>query len=203
MDFVKHAVLTVNGTIGRVADASEFRGAVTIDGSKGTTTDWYAQSVLFQISAIADNNRGPRYAEAVLNSLHEVNRRRQPVCLEFGSHQGTVGLFVRVPTRLVTTFTHDFADAYPGCTLTALPDEVRDSKAGHVWSATLRLSPDVFSLKTHRQFEDLLHRELTDPLAGLLSALRAKSKSGVDPTGHSWCVLARSGSPALWRHPRA
>ena len=142
-------------------------------------TDWYAQSVLFQVSAIADNERGPRYAEAVLNSLHETNRRRQLVCLELGSHQGTVGLFVRVPTGLVATFTHDFADAYPGCTLTALPDETPDN-AGHVWSATLRLSSDVFPLKTHRQFEDLLHRELTDPLAGLISALCARSKGCVD-----------------------
>lgn len=123
-------------------------------------TDWYAQSVLFQVSAIPDNDRGPRDAEAVLNSLHETNRGRQGVCLELGSQQGTVGLFVRVPAALVATFTHDFADAYPGCTLAALPDEVRDA-AGHVWSATLRLSPDVFPLKTHRQFEDLLHRELT------------------------------------------
>ena len=74
-------------------------------------TDWYAQSVLFQISAISDNDRGPRYAEAVLNSLHETNRKRQCVFLELGSHQGTVGLFVRVPVGLLATFTHDFADA--------------------------------------------------------------------------------------------
>jgi hypothetical protein len=134
--------------------------------------------VFFQVSAIADNDRGPRYTEAVLNSLHEINRERRWVCLQFGSHQGTVGLFVRVPAELVTTFTHDFADAYPGCTLAALPDVGRDA-AEHIWSATLRLSPDVFPLKTHRQFEDLLHRELPDPLAGLLSALRARPKGCV------------------------
>ena len=142
-------------------------------------TDWYAQSVLFQVSAISDNDRGPRYAETVLNSLHETNRQRQSVCLELGSHQGTVGLFVRVPVGLLATFTHDFADAYPGCTLTALPDEDRDD-TGHTWSATLRLSPDVFPLKPHRQFEDLLHRELADPLSGLLSALHARRKGCVD-----------------------
>jgi uncharacterized protein DUF87 len=135
--------------------------------------------VLFQVSAIPDNDRGPRYAEAVLNSLHEANRQRQSVRLELGSHLGTLGLFVRVPMGLVATFTHDFADAYPGCTLTALPDETLDN-AGHVWSVTLRLSPDVFPLKTHRQFEDLLHRELTDPLAGLFSALRARPKGCAD-----------------------
>ena len=136
--------------------------------------------MLFQVSAIADNDRGPRYAEAVLNSLHETNRGRRWGCLELGSYQGTVGLFVRVPAELVATFTHDFADAYPGRTLTALPDEVPDTAGQHVWSATLRLSPDVFPLKTHRQFEDLLHRELADPLAGLLSALRARPKRCVD-----------------------
>ena len=55
-------------------------------------TDGYAQTVLFQVSAIADDDddRGPRYAEAVLNSLHETNRQRQSVCLELGSHKGTV-----------------------------------------------------------------------------------------------------------------
>ncbi len=132
--------------------------------------------MLFQVSAVADNDRGPRYAEAVWNSLHEINRRRQWACLELGSQQGTVGLFVRLPPGLAVTFTHDFADAYPGCTLTALPDEVRKA-TGQVWSAGLRLTPDVFLLKSHRQFEDLLHRELTDPLAGLLAALRARPKS--------------------------
>ena len=50
----------------------------------------YAHSVLFQVAAISDNDRGPRYAETVLNSLHETNRQRQSVCLELGSHQGTV-----------------------------------------------------------------------------------------------------------------
>ncbi len=92
----------------------------------------------------------------MLNSLHETNGERQSVCLKLGSDQGTVGLFVRVPAALVATFTRDFADAYPGCTLTALPDEIR-ATAGHVCSAALRLSPDVFPLKTHPQFEDLLH----------------------------------------------
>ena len=115
--------------------------------------------MLFQVSTTPDNDRGPRYAEAVLNSLHETHRQRQSVCLELGSPQDTVGLFVRVPVGLLATFTHDFADAYPGCTLTALSDEDR-ADSGHTWSATLRLSPDVFPLKPHRQFEDLLHREL-------------------------------------------
>ncbi len=187
--------------------------------------EWYAPSVLFQVSAISDNHRGPRYAEAVLNSLHETNRRRERVCLELGSHQGMVGLFVRVPAGLVATFTHDFADAYPGCTLAVVPDSRPAERAralhscaalkvdamrcrnpnecakpGSAWleylregndsswkgtdkvpfHASLRLSPDVFPLKTHRQFEDLLHRELADPVAGLLSALRVRPKICTD-----------------------
>lgn len=158
----------------------------------------YAFVVLFRVAAIPANDRGPRYAEAVLNSLHEINRQRESVCLELGSHQSTVGLFARVPLRLVTTFTHDFADAYPGCTLTASSDEDGHSPA-QVWSASLRLSPDVFPLKYHRQFEDLLHRELADPLSGLLSALRMRPKGCVDvrialiirPCRASWYRSAR------------
>ncbi len=134
----------------------------------------YAYVVLFRVAAIADNDRGPRYAEGVLNSLHEINRQQEAVCLELSSHQGTVGLFVRVPAELVATFTHDFADTYPGCTLSEMPNEVWNTTV-QVWSATLRLSTDVFPLKTHRHFEDLLHRELTDPLAGLLAALRGRA----------------------------
>ncbi len=79
----------------------------------------------------------------------------------------------------------------------ALFVEDRDD-SGHTWSATLRLSPDVFPLKTHRQFEDLLHRELADPLSGLLSALHARPKGCVDaritlvirPCRASWYRLA-------------
>ncbi len=135
--------------------------------------------MLFQVTAIADNDRGPRYVEAVLNSLHATNRQRQRVSLELSWHQGTVGLFARVPEDLVATFTHDFADAYPGCTLTAVVDETRDVEVVP-WSAELRLSPDVFPLTTYRQFENMLDRELTDPLSGLLAALRAKPKGCVD-----------------------
>jgi len=126
--------------------------------------------VIFQVAAIANNDRGPRYAEAVLNSLHEINQQRQSACLELGSHQGSVGLFVRLPPGLAATITHDFADAYPGCTLSALPDKDWIAN-GQVLSATLRLSPDVFPFKTYRHFEDLLHRELTDPLVGLLTTV--------------------------------
>ena len=86
-------------------------------------TDWYAQSVLFQVYAIPDNDRGPRYAEAVLNSLHETNRKRQWVGLELDSPQGTAGLFVRVPVGLVATFTHDLADAAPPCLFPRGPGE--------------------------------------------------------------------------------
>ena len=40
------------------------------------STDVYADAMLFQVCAIPDNDRGPRYAEAVLNSLHETNDQR-------------------------------------------------------------------------------------------------------------------------------
>jgi hypothetical protein len=88
-------------------------------------TDWYAQSVLFQVYAIPDNDRGPRYAEAVLNSLHETNRKRQWVGLELDSPQGTAGLFVRVPVGLVATFTHDLADAAPRCQFLRVSGEAK------------------------------------------------------------------------------
>ena len=61
--------------------------------------------------AYRDSLASSRGSPKLSNSFHETNHQRRSVFLELGSNQGTLGLSVRVPARLVPTFTHDFADA--------------------------------------------------------------------------------------------
>jgi len=71
------------------------------------------------------------------------------------------------------------ADAYPDCTM-HVGDATRETPRCDC-VANLRLVPDLFPLRTYTEFEDQLNRNLADPMAGLLSTLRAIGTQGLDP----------------------
>ncbi|MDA1054818.1 MAG: DUF87 domain-containing protein, partial [Planctomycetota bacterium] len=62
------------------------------------------------------------------------------------------------------------------------------------WFARIRLSPNIFPLRSVADFEDLLNRNLADPISGLLSALRSVGTAGGCPT------LQITTRPAAHRH---
>ena len=136
--------------------------------------------MLIRIIAAADQERGPHYTEAILDSLHQANPKKLPLSLEYALHDGEVGLFCRFPTELRALITEQLADAYPHCLFQAVPDELLDPQAAEsVLSASLRLVPDIFPIRTYRHFEDHLNRNVADPIAGILSLLRAHRRSGL------------------------
>ena len=51
--------------------------------------------MLFALKAPADNERGPRFMQEALAAIHQANRERRPITLEYGYHDGCVGLYVR------------------------------------------------------------------------------------------------------------
>lgn len=131
------------------------------------------RSMLFSISVTAGNERGPQHLEPLLLALHAASSRREPLELSFATHEGSVGLFAEMPATLQRFFAERMADAFPEGTLTSVSIGAMEIPAGwQVWERELWLTPDVFVLRTHEQFEHGLSRTLTDPVAGILSALR-------------------------------
>jgi hypothetical protein len=120
--------------------------------------------------------------DKALAAIHHANPRRLPVSLEFGSHQGAVGLYVRYPPDLKAVVEGQLANGYPDCKLQRLDDSALDSpNACHAFIADLRLRPEVFSLRGYARFEDILKRKVVDPLTGLLATLTRGKNSSLHP----------------------
>jgi len=150
--------------------------------------------------------------EQVFAALHEA---RLPVTFEYGSLHRQVGLFLHVPGPMVSAVRSAILARYPHCRLETVPSAALDPPGGfRLRVADLSLSPDVFPLRTHRQFDDFLERNTADPLAGLLAALSTlgrdrlwcKVQLQVLPAGPGRCrrarrIVRRLSRPAFRRHP--
>ncbi len=136
--------------------------------------------VLVHLHAPADQVRGPQYLEAALDAWHQTSdRRRRSITLAMAWDGDQVRLSLDGPAESLRPLVEQLADAYPDCRFTRVAEEIPETPAS--WSARLRLTPDVFPLRTFTQFEDRLNRNLADPLSGLLSALRTVGKAGGRP----------------------
>lgn len=171
--------------------------------------------MLVAVRSTLDNQRSPRYAEQAFAAIHQGNSKRLPIVLEYGRPSDAVGLYCRFPRSLRSTVVGQLAAAYAECKLEPTPDDALDMPAGyHVWTAELRLRPDVFPIRRHWEFQDILKRNVTDPLTGILAALgpghrdlaRARVELHITPTP-SWQrrygrrVVRHLASPFFLRHP--
>ena len=130
--------------------------------------------MLIAIHPPANNDRGPAGIAQLLDALHETLPNRTTLSLELGSIAGEVTLLCRVPTTQRKAITEPLLDAYPGTTVEVLAVDPLTIPDDHVTVTTsLRLVPDVYSLRTLAAFEDHLGRRLDDPLLGVLSQLRS------------------------------
>ncbi len=122
------------------------------------------------------NTRGPVYTESLLRTLHRIDRRSDPVCLGIETLNGEVVQTVECPRELRSLLSEELQDAYQGLQAHVIRQEGRHAN-DVTWSRQLRLSPDVFRLRTYDQFMDEPERMLADPLLGLMSSVRT-GKSG-------------------------
>ncbi len=128
--------------------------------------------MLLSLSVPADNDRGPQYVEQVLAAMHQANPARLPITLTFASHERTVRLFCRLPPELAPAMTAQLGAQYPDATIERLPDAALTPADGHAtWSAEFHLRPDVFPIRRYAQFEDMLNRNISDPLTAIFAAL--------------------------------
>lgn len=132
------------------------------------------------VAVPSGHERGPQYAEQLFSALHGVCSRRQPVAMGFDCRNGTVGLFAEVPDELGPLFAERLADAFPDARVAARPSENPNEQSnGKIWQRELRPSAELFSLLTSEDFDHLLSRTFTDPLTGVLSAIRSPAGSTV------------------------
>ena len=171
--------------------------------------------VLFSLASPADNARGPVYMEHAFSTLHQANRRRLPLILEYGRHAHRVGLYLRCPGALKGLVRNTLLAHYPDCKLTPLPDHALDPPDGyHSFHRHVRLRPDLFPLRWRKEFEDVLEHNLADPLSGILATLSCPPKDALwckvqlhltpaspRARGHARKVIRRLRQPFFTRHP--
>lgn len=114
--------------------------------------------------------------ERALAAIHQANRDREPLTLIYATTEGRVGLFLRFAEYAEEYVTGPIAANYPNCALTAAEGLDAALPGWRTWFADLELSPELFPILRHVQFEDLLNRTFADPINGLLRAIRSDDR---------------------------
>lgn len=161
----------------------------------------------------ADNTRGPLFMEQALAGIHQGNRRRLAITLGIEQIDGAVGLSVRFPTELRRLIESNLYAQFPDASFVLVTEQANADL--RTWTVELTLSPMLFPIRRHTQFEDALTRQLVDPLSGLFAAVRrdqaglhAKAEITIRPARRrlkhrAHRCLKRLATPYLRDHPRA
>lgn len=150
--------------------------------------------------------------EKALAAIHQALPEEANVAFEYGDHEGRVGLFLIFSSSLEQIVTSPVIANYPQCVLTPVSDPQVPSD-WRTWSATVVLTPDLYPILRHVQFEDLANRSFADPIDGLLRAVtstasfRCSIELSIGRASHrreKRCIraLRRLNGPFLRRHHR-
>ena len=152
-------------------------------------------TMLLTVRIPPGSERGPQYMDQALAAMHHALHWRDPLTLVIGHFGPHVGLGLECSPRLKQVAQEQLSAQYPECEISPAPslrtalcqngtgtdqDDRRLTHGVAVWCMSVRLSPDVFPLKTYRGFEDLLNRTTADPLASLLAATGGEDDSPFD-----------------------
>lgn len=114
--------------------------------------------------------------QEALAAIHQANRHRASVTLEYGAHDGKVGLYCRVPDGLSSLVVSLLTAKYPNCAVQTLENDAALepplTTLVETKSLQLRLVPDLFPILRHSQFEDIQGASFTDPIDALLQAVQ-------------------------------
>lgn len=136
----------------------------------------------------ATNDRGPRFMEKALAAIHQALHTGERVVLEYGAYEGCVGLLISFPDDLEQVVISPILAGYPLSALTTVNQGSVEHPDWETWSVSLSLSPELFPIVRHSQFQDLLDGKFADPIDGLLRAstpedsFRSRIEIAVTPT---------------------
>ncbi|MBI3336844.1 type IV secretory system conjugative DNA transfer family protein [Candidatus Peregrinibacteria bacterium] len=146
-------------------------------------------TILLRVRPGEENERGPLYMESAVAALHSLSGAEAVVGLEVGNADGKVALFVRAAEGAAELIESQIYAQYPDTDIERVhEDPFHVGEQEEVWSTELKLSsPEIFPIKRHPQFDDLLTRANMDPLAGITSSLARYAAAGM--RGHIQVVL--------------
>ena len=134
--------------------------------------------VFVVLTPSAHNDRSPRYMEKALAAIHQGLSPGESITLGYGQWRDEVALWLRFPKTLEERVVGPILANYPHSSITPIADEDDPRQLAtdrRQWRAELTLTPELFPILRHGQFEDLLARRYADPLDGVLRALRPES----------------------------
>src|SRR5205809_103287 len=106
----------------------------------------------------ADNTRGPLYMEQALAGIHQGNPHGEPVTFAIDAAAEALDLTFGAPRRLQALVAEQLYAQFPDTRLVPLAEDVSAPDACF-WTCGLTLTPYVFPIKRHPQFEDALNRQ--------------------------------------------
>jgi hypothetical protein len=121
----------------------------------------------------ASSARGPLHIEPALSALHTLKGIDGLVSFEIGSYQGKICFFVRCSPKAMSLVESQLYAQYPDIDIEHLnPKELEPTDKEIITSTSLRLMKhEIYPIKRHPQFDDLLTRQTVDSIAGITSTL--------------------------------
>lgn len=153
-------------------------------------------AVLKLLTVPATNDRGPRFMEKALAAIHQADRARRPVSLHYAPVEGRVALCVDFPDELEEMVCGPLTANYPSASLTTIPRFDPPPDGWGTWAAAVMLSPELFPILRHAQFEDI-GRTFADPIDSILRSVRpshdtqCRVELRIAPAGERRCRTAR------------
>lgn len=144
---------------------------------------------ILRIRAGQENERSPIYMEPAVAAIHSLSGDDSSVHLEIGLIDDKLGFFMRSPSEAVGLCESQLYAQYPDIDIEHLKeDPFIISEEEEVLSMDLTLSdPEVFPIKRHPQFDDMLSRVNVDSIAGITSTLVRYDQPGM--RGHVQVVI--------------
>jgi hypothetical protein len=151
--------------------------------------------VLKLLTVPVTNDRSPRYMERAVAAIHQADRDGESVRLIYATTEGRVGLFLQCPDSICDLVANPIVANYPNCTLETVEGFDACPSGWSTWSTALELTPEIFPILRHSQFEDLLNGNFADPINSILRAIK--------PTEDVHCHVEIQIAPAERKRQRA
>lgn len=135
------------------------------------------------------STRGPLHVESVLSALHSLRTADGLLSFEIGSYEGKICFFIRCTERAASLVESQLYGQYPDIDIDRMdPAELEPGISEEIRSTDLALSKhEIFPIKRHPQFDDLLARQTIDPIGGITSALARYAEANM--RGHVQIVI--------------
>ena len=124
---------------------------------------------------------GPLVMENVLASIHSLKGEDGCVSLEIGVIEGSICFFVRATKKAAAMVESQLYAQYPDAEIEEVQKDPLKALDGEVVTVEeLSLAdPEVFPIKRHPQFDDVMRKVHVDPIAGITATLVRYPETGM------------------------